>query len=152
MNKRLSSVTTLGSVSADLLWRERSQISTLGSVNPFFPSFTRTGFSVLVCQTSIWWEKKQHGDKQAGTLVTCRSLNAPIQSAPRSAPTPPHLLQKHSISLIAPAPPPMCKELLECEPCIRREWQETTGVLYLTNMMKPSEFSLCKRVLSLPWG
>lgn len=66
-------------------------------------------------------EKKQHGDKQAGTLVTCRSLNAPIQSAPRSAPTPSHLLQKHSISLIAPAPPPMCKELLECEPCIRRE-------------------------------
>lgn len=150
MNKRLSSVTTLGSVSADLLWRERSQISTLGSVNPFFPSFTRTGFSVLVCQTSIWWEKKQHGDKQAGTLVTCRSLNAPIQSAPRSAPTPPHLLQKHSISLIAPAPPTYVQRATWV--CIRREWQETTGVLYLTNMMKPSEFSLCKRVLSLPWG
>lgn len=30
-----------------------AQISTLGSVNPFFPSFTSTGFSVLVCQTKI---------------------------------------------------------------------------------------------------
>lgn len=80
--------------------------------------------------------------------MTCRSLNAAIQSAPRSAPTPPHVLQKHSISLIAPAPPSMCKELLECELCIKRESGETTGVCYFTTMMMPSP---CKRVLSLPW-
>lgn len=29
------------------------QISTEGSVKPFFPSFTSTGFSVRVCQTRI---------------------------------------------------------------------------------------------------
>lgn len=43
--------------------RKNGQISTFGSVNPFFPSFTRTGFSVLVCQTSIWrgrWGEKKH--------------------------------------------------------------------------------------------
>lgn len=33
--------------------RRSRQISTFGSVNPFFPSLTRMGFSVLVCQTSI---------------------------------------------------------------------------------------------------
>lgn len=30
-----------------------AQISTVGSVKPFFPSFTSTGFSVRVCQTRI---------------------------------------------------------------------------------------------------
>lgn len=40
------------------------QISTLGSVNPFFPSFTRTGFSVLVCQTSICPGKTKHKQQQ----------------------------------------------------------------------------------------
>lgn len=32
--------------------QNKFHISTLESVNPFFPSFTRTGFSVLVCHTS----------------------------------------------------------------------------------------------------
>lgn len=48
-----------------VVWGLKGQISTLGSVNPFFPSFTRTGFSVLVCQTSIWRGKKnKHKHKQ----------------------------------------------------------------------------------------
>ena len=60
------------------LLRENSQISTLGSVNPFFPSFTRTGFSVLVCQTSIWW-KKTYGNTNNRNISKYVSLNALIQ-------------------------------------------------------------------------
>lgn len=37
-----------------------AQISTVGSVKPFFPSFTSTGFSVRVCQTRICVSRQRH--------------------------------------------------------------------------------------------
>ena len=52
------------------------QISTLRSVNPFFPSFTRTGFSVLVCQTSIWRKKTQN----KSNISKLQLPHEPIQS------------------------------------------------------------------------
>lgn len=53
-----------------------AQISTVGSVKPFFPSFTSTGFSVRVCQTRICASRdtKQHG---AVTLTLPCHLPAP---------------------------------------------------------------------------
>lgn len=88
-----------------------AQISTVGSVKPFFPSFTSTGFSVRVCQTRICVSRDM---KQHGAGPPDLSLPPPC-SLPRSAstfPAPPVLSLFHQdflhCSLFLPTPPHSC--------------------------------------------
>lgn len=50
------------------------QISTEGSVKPFFPSFTRTGFSVRVCQTRIFVQFAALGSRSLRVTSSRRRL------------------------------------------------------------------------------
>lgn len=53
------------------------QISTEGSVKPFFPSFTNTGFSVRVCQTRICVSRDTKQSRAGPQLHPATSLFPP---------------------------------------------------------------------------
>lgn len=140
-----SVITASSELILTIVWRGGGgQISTLGSVNPFFPSLTRTGFSVRVCQTRICEESSVETQTTAALVAHC----CPNVLIPRQRPlTPPHrrlMLFKNSQFVIwlrwyiPHHRAHLCvKSYLSIKPCIR------SRECFLTNITRAFQPGLC---------